>query len=244
MKVDILTLFPEMFDSPFSASIVKRAREKGLITINCTNIRDYSENKHKTVDDYPYGGGAGMVMKPEPVFNALEKMEIQRDSRVIVLCPGGETFSQQKADELAKSQHLVFLCGHYEGFDERIKQKYVTDEISVGDYILTGGELPAMVIIDAVTRLLPGVLGSNESAQDESFVTGLLEYPHYTRPASYKGMEVPQVLLSGNHEEIRKWRKREAIQKTLLRRPDLLEKVELDKEGVKMLKEVRGELTP
>lgn len=241
MRIDILTLFPEMFAGPFSASIIKRAVEKGLVSINLINFRDFAIDKHKTVDDYPYGGGAGMVLKPEPIIKAYESLSIEQYSRVIMMCPQGEKLDQKKAEELAQADHLVFLCGHYEGFDERIRSNIVTDELSIGDYVLTGGEIPCMVVVDAVTRLIPEVLGKSESIAEESFMEGLLEYPQYTRPYDYGGSTVPDILLSGNHEEIRKWRKKESIRRTLHRRPELLDQTELDSEGREMLEELRKE---
>lgn len=240
MRVDILTLFPEMFAGPFSASILKRAREKGLVIINLVNIRDFSTNKHRTVDDTPYGGGAGMVMGPEAVFNAVESVTAGggRDSRVVLMCPQGRPFSQAYAKDLAAEEHLVLICGHYEGIDERVRESLATDVISIGDYVLTGGELPAMVVVDAVARLIPGVLGEPASAVEESFFAGLLEYPHYTRPREYRGLAVPEVLLSGHHEEIRRWRRRQSLLRTLERRPDLLAEIELTREDKEILKSV------
>jgi len=234
VRIDILTLFPEMFQGPFGSSILKRAVEQGLVGINIHNIRDYTHDKHHTVDDYAYGGGGGMVLKSDPIFEAVEaiKSEASTDrladmSSIILLTPQGRLFSQQIADELSKKSWLTLICGHYEGVDERVREHLVTDEISIGDYVLTGGELAAMVVVDAVVRLLPGVLGSEASPLDDSHVTGLLEYPQYTRPAIYRGWEVPQVLLSGNHAQITKWRREQAIQRTLKRRPELLDKADL-----------------
>lgn len=224
MRIDILTLFPEMFTGVFNSSILKLAQEKGAVTYNLVNFRDFSENKHKKVDDYPYGGGAGMVLMPQPIFSAVESIvdATKSNPRIILLCPQGERYTQKKAEQLAKEEHLILICGHYEGYDERIREHLVTDEISIGDYVLTGGELGAMVICDSVTRLLPNVLGNKTSAVTDSFSTGLLEYPHYTRPANFRGMKVPDVLLSGHHENIEKWRKEQAIKRTKERRPDLL----------------------
>ena len=234
MHIDVLTLFPEMFQVPFSFGIFKRAIDQGLVTINLHNIRDYTHDKHHTVDDYPYGGGAGMVLKPEPIFEAVEsiKSDIHLEEEVselpiILLTPQGRLFSQQIAQELSRYSHLILICGHYEGVDERVREHLVTDEISIGDYVLTGGELPAMVVIDAVVRLLPGVLGSEASPLDDSHASGLLEYPQYTRPAVYRGWPVPEVLLSGNHAQIAKWRREQIILRTLERRPELLDKTEL-----------------
>ncbi|MGB9803249.1 tRNA (guanosine(37)-N1)-methyltransferase TrmD [Desulfofundulus sp.] len=244
MMVDILTLFPEMFSGPFDASIIKRAREKGIIEINLINIRDFSRNKHRTVDDTPYGGGAGMVMAAEPLFEALDWIRAHRGvpDRVILLCPAGRTFNQRVAAELSRVKHLVLICGHYEGIDERVAEHLVTDEISIGDYVLTGGELPAMVVVDAVCRLVPGVLGERASALEESFNDGLLEYPHYTRPREYRGYRVPEVLLSGHHEQIRLWRRRQSLLRTLASRPDLLAGANLTDEDRKILASVMEEI--
>ncbi|MCM3746033.1 tRNA (guanosine(37)-N1)-methyltransferase TrmD [Paenibacillus pasadenensis] len=297
MRIDVLTLFPEMFDGVFGASILGKARDKGIVSLNAVNFRLYANNKHNTVDDYPYGGGGGMVLKAEPVFSAVEDLlglkpksgadstfgtpgfdavleqdgEAQpasesvglpvskgadylshsapsgtesaeagvpgesakgsRPPRIILMCPQGEPFTQRKAEELAAEERLIFICGHYEGYDERIREHLVTDELSIGDYVLTGGELPAMVMIDSVVRLLPGVLGNESSAVTDSYSTGLLEYPHYTRPASFRGWDVPEVLLSGHHSRIEQWRREQSLQRTLQRRPDLLEAAPLsDKE--------------
>ncbi|MBM7653998.1 tRNA (guanosine(37)-N1)-methyltransferase TrmD [Neobacillus cucumis] len=242
MQIDILTLFPEMFAGVFGHSILQKAAEKSAVRYNVVNFRDFADNKHSTVDDYPYGGGAGMVLKPQPIFDAVTSLREQAKSknpRVILLCPQGERYEQRKAEELAKEEHLIFICGHYEGYDERIREHVVTDEISIGDYVLTGGELGAMVVVDSVVRLLPEVLGNAESHQKDSFSTGLLEHPHYTRPADFRGLKVPDVLLSGNHKLIEEWRNKEALRRTLLRRPDLLDKMELTKEQEKWLKEVK-----
>jgi tRNA (guanine37-N1)-methyltransferase len=233
MKIDVLTLFPEMFDGVFNASILGKAKEKGIVTPQAINFRAYSGNKHNTVDDYPYGGGGGMVLKPEPVFAAVEDLKLDDNikPRVILLCPQGAQFTQQKAEELSKEQHLVLICGHYEGYDERIREHLVTDELSIGDYVLTGGEIPAMVLIDSVVRLLPGVLGNETSAVTDSYSTGLLEHPHYTRPAEFRGWPVPEVLISGHHANIEVWRREQALLRTLQRRPDLLKSAALtDKE--------------
>ncbi|RHW39670.1 tRNA (guanosine(37)-N1)-methyltransferase TrmD [Lysinibacillus yapensis] len=230
MKIHVLSLFPEMFTGVFGSSILKKAQEKEAVSLAVSDIRDFSTNKHKQVDDYPYGGGAGMVLKPEPMFQAVETITEGRNPRIILMCPQGERFTQKKAEELAKEEELVFLCGHYEGYDERIRTHLVTDEISIGDFVLTGGELPAMTVIDAVVRLLPGVLGQQDSHIHDSFSTGLLEHPHFTRPADFRGMKVPDVLLSGNHANIDKWRDQESLKRTFERRPDLLEEMELTKE--------------
>jgi len=218
MKIDILTLFPSMFDGFLNESIIKRAREKNLIDINIHNIRDYSTSKNKQVDDYPYGGGAGMVLMCEPIFNAIETIKTQ-DSIVIMLTPTGSCFNQKTASEFSKMQHIILLCGHYEGFDERIKT-IIDKEISIGDYVLTGGEIPAMAITDAITRLIPGVI-NNESLESESFTDDLLDYPQYTRPASFRGMNVPEILLSGHHENIKKYREEQRIKLTEKNRSDL-----------------------
>ncbi|MCJ7839619.1 tRNA (guanosine(37)-N1)-methyltransferase TrmD [Lederbergia sp. NSJ-179] len=224
MKIDILTLFPEMFTGVLGASILKKAEEKQAVSYSLENFRRFSDNKHKTVDDYPYGGGAGMVLKPQPIFDAVSHLTDKSTTkpRIILLCPQGERFDQKKAEELAKEEHLIFICGHYEGYDERIREHLVTDEISIGDYVLTGGELGAMVVIDAVVRLLPGVLGNEESPIHDSFSTGLLEHPHYTRPADFRGMKVPDILLTGNHAKIEEWRREQSLKRTKERRPDLL----------------------
>lgn len=227
--IHVLTLFPEFFESPFNVSIIKRALDKGLIQIELINIRDFSRDKHKKVDDYPYGGGSGMVMKPEPIFEAVDYVEKTIEGerrRIILMSPQGKAFNQSLARELSTEKNLVFICGHYEGIDERVKT-LITDEISIGDYILTGGEIPALAIIDAVTRLVPGVLGSSQSLEEESFSDGLLEYPQYTRPEVYRGLKVPDVLLSGNHKEIELFRRRESLIRTREKRPDLFKKLKL-----------------
>lgn len=244
MKIDILTLFPEMFTGVLGQSILHKAAEKSAVEYNVVNFREYADNKHNTVDDYPYGGGAGMVLKPQPIFDAvadLKEKAASPNTRVILLCPQGSRYDQRKAEELAREDHLIFICGHYEGYDERIRENIVTDEISIGDYVLTGGELGAMVVIDSVVRLLPEVLGNEESHMKDSFSTGLLEHPHYTRPADFRGLKVPEVLLSGNHKLIEEWRNKEALRRTLLRRPDLLEKIDLTAEQEKWLQEVKKE---
>ena len=223
MKIDVLTLFPAMFAGPLDESIIKRARESGRLDLAIHNLRDYAHDRHKTVDDRPFGGGPGMLLKPEPIFEAVESLA-REGTRVILFSPAGRPFSQAIARELAGLEHLLLVSGHYEGFDERVRQKLAQDELSIGDYVLTNGALPVMVIIDAVTRLLPGVLGDAESAKEDSFSQGLLEYPQYTRPADFRGMKVPEVLLSGNHAEIARWRAEQARLRTKQRRPDLLEK--------------------
>lgn len=221
MKIDVLTLFPAMFAGPLDESIVKRARQAGLLDLRLHNLRDYAHDRHKTVDDRPFGGGPGMLLKPEPIFEAVETLA-REQTRVILLSPSGRVFNQAIARELALQDDLLLVSGHYEGFDERVREQLADDELSVGDFVLTNGALPAMVIIDAVTRLLPGALGDEESAQEESFSHGLLEYPQYTRPAEFRGMKVPEVLLSGHHAEIARWRAEQSRRRTAERRPDLL----------------------
>ena len=220
MKIDVLTLFPGMFAGPLDESIVGRARAMGRLTLKIHNLRDYTHDRHRTVDDRPFGGGPGMLLKPEPVFEAVEGLVAER-TRTVLLTPTGRKLTQEIVRELAVEEHILLVCGSYEGFDERIRQVLADDEISIGDYVLTNGALPAMVLIDAVARLLPGVLGDESSSVDESFSRGLLEYPQYTRPAEYRGLKVPEVLLSGNHAEIARWRAEQARQRTLERRPDL-----------------------
>ncbi len=224
MRIDILTLFPEMFQNVLGESILKIAREKELVSFHLHKIRDFSNDKHRCVDDKPYGGGAGMVMKPEPVFNAVEAVELLNDAAPtkILLTPQGVTFNQGIADDLSKKDRLMIICGRYEGFDERIRSGIDALEISIGDYVLTGGEIPAMVVIDSIARLVPGVLGGDNSLQDESFVNRMLEYPQYTRPAEFRGMKVPEVLKSGHHSKIKEWKTENAILRTQERRPDLL----------------------
>jgi tRNA (guanine37-N1)-methyltransferase len=224
MKIDVLTLFPAMFAGPLDESIIKRARVGGLLDVKIHNLRDWAHDRHKTVDDRPFGGGPGMLLKPEPLFEAIEDLR-RKSTRVILLSPAGRKFDQAAARDLAGHKHLLLVTGHYEGFDERVREKLADDELSIGDYVLTNGALPAMVVIDAVARLLPGVLGDDESSQDESFSSGMrgLEYPQYTRPAEFRGMKVPETLLSGNHAEIEKWRREQAKQRTRERRPDLME---------------------
>jgi len=221
LKIDVLTLFPELFAGPLDVSIVRRARTTGLLDLQIRNLRDFTHDRHQTVDDRPFGGGPGMVLKPEPIFEAVEKLG-GAQTRVILTAPTGRPFTQTIARELADHAHLLFICGSYEGVDERVREALVHDELSIGDYVLTNGGLAAMVVIDAVTRLLPGALGDEESAQQESFSQGLLEYPHYTRPAEFRGMKVPEVLLSGHHAEIEKWRAEQSKTRTKTRRPDLL----------------------
>jgi tRNA (guanine37-N1)-methyltransferase len=236
IRFDILTVFPEMFASPCGCSLLKKAVERGLIAIHLHDIRSYAEDKHHMTDDAPFGGGGGMVMKVEPIARTLESVPlIGTGTPIILMTPQGERFCQSMAEELAGYEQLVMVCGHYEGVDERVRKHLVNREISIGDYVLTGGELSAMVIVDAVSRLIPGVLGNCESASMDSFSMGLLEYPHYTRPAEYRGWGVPDVLLSGNHREIEAWRRREALLRTKTRRPDLLEDRVITKEEKKWL---------
>jgi tRNA (guanine-N1)-methyltransferase len=236
MIIDILTLFPNMFTAPFEESIVGRARSRKLVEINTINIRDFAYDRHQQVDDYPYGGGAGMVMKVDVLARAIESVKGD-NSLVVYLSPQGKKLDQENVARLAGQSHLILLCGHYEGIDERVME-LVDEEISIGDYVLSGGEIAAMIIVDAVTRLIPGALGDENSAREESFGAGLLEYPHYTRPRSYKGQEVPEVLISGHHEHIRLWRKQLSLLRTLLKRPDLLLQRKYDQEERKLLEEI------
>ncbi len=240
MKIDILSLFPEMFKGPLTQSIVGKAIEKQLLDVEVTDFRDYTTNKQRHVDDTPYGGGAGMLLQAQPIYDALDAIAAKNDGlgKVILLDPVGRKFDQKVAEELSQEKHLTFICGHYEGYDERIRER-VTDEISLGDFVLTGGELGAMVVIDATVRLLPDVLGNRESALGDSFSTGLLEYPQYTRPADFRGMKVPEVLTSGNHQKIAEWRNKEALRRTYERRPDLLENYELSAQEEKWLREFK-----
>ncbi len=225
MKIHIVTTFPKFFESPLDESMMKRARQREVVQIHVHDLRNFTTDKHRSVDDYPYGGGPGMIMKPEPFFACVEHIRAEHDlsgARVILLSPQGETFSQKKANELAQEPALIFLCGHYKGIDERVPQYLATEELSIGDYVLTGGELPALVVIDAVVRLLPGVLGDLDSAVGDSFQTGMLDYPHYTRPEEFRGWRVPEVLLSGHHARIAQWRREQAEERTRERRADLL----------------------
>lgn len=242
MKIDILSLFPEMFEGVLHSSIMKKAQENEAVSFSITDFRDYSENKHRKVDDYPYGGGAGMVLKPEPLFAAVRAVTENTNTkpRIILMCPQGERFTQEKAEELAEEEHLVFICGHYEGYDERIRQELVTDELSIGDFVLTGGEIASMAVVDSVVRLLPNVLGNADSPVMDSFSTGLLEHPQYTRPANFNGLEVPEVLLSGNHAKIDQWREEQSLLRTYERRKDLLETAPLTDYQRKLLKELKN----
>ena len=246
MKIDILTLFPKMFEGPLGESIIGRAVSRGVVRIEVHDLREFTRDRHRQADDRPYGGGPGMVMKPEPVFEAVEYLTGRaasslrdRQMRVILMSPQGKPFTQEKAKELAERRHLIFICGHYEGIDERVGEKLVAEEISIGDYVLTGGELASMVVVDAVVRLLPGALGAKESAEKDSFSEKLLDHPHYTRPVVYRKMKVPGVLLSGNHGEIERWRRREALRRTFLKRPDLIENAELTREDKEFLGELK-----
>lgn len=246
MQFDIFTILPEVFPPYLESSILQRARQRGLIDVRVHNIRDYTHDKHHTTDDTPYGGGGGMVMKPEPVFEAVEAVLSTSPTRdtvvpVILLTPQGRVFNQRVAEELSRHERIALLCGRYEGVDERIREHLVTDEISVGDYVLTGGELPALVIIDALSRLIPGVLGDPEGAQDDSHSMGLLEYPHYTRPPEFRGWSVPEILLSGDHGKIERWRREQALLRTLNKRPDMLEKANLSETDKKYLNGLKKE---
>lgn len=240
MEFDIITLFPEMFQGPFSESILKRAQEQNLIQIQVHYLRAWAQGKHRITDDSPYGGGAGMVLKPEPLFAAVEELR-REESQVILLTPQGELLTQSIVEELAEKQHLLLIAGHYEGVDERVRKELVTRELSVGDYVLTGGELPAMILVDAVSRLVPGVLGKEESSLDDSHSTGLLEYPHYTRPAVFRDLEVPEILLSGDHGKIARWRREESLRRTWERRPELLETAPLTSEDREFLAALKKE---
>ena len=241
MKFDILTLFPGFFEGPLSESILRLAREKGLIEIRVFDIRDYTTDRHRVVDDYPYGGGGGMVMKPEPLAAAIKSLRSEPPKpHVIFPTPQGKPYNQALAGELAERERLVFLCGHYEGIDERIRGHYIDEEISIGDYVLTGGEAPALIILDSVARMIPGVLGNETSYQNDSFYQGLLDFPHYTRPEVFEGEKAPDVLLSGHHKKIEEWRRREALARTLRVRPDLLQAALLSDQDKKWLNELRN----
>ena len=244
MRFHVMTLFPDMLSGGLRTSITGRAIENHIFELNIVNIRDYSKDKHRHVDDYPYGGGAGMVMQPGPVYDCYQDIvkDMDKKPRVIYMTPQGKVFSQAIAEELSKEEELIFLCGHYEGIDERVLEEIVTDELSIGDYVLTGGELPAMVMIDSISRLIPGVLNNDDSAEYESFQDGLLEYPQYTRPETFMDKKVPSVLLSGHHGNIEKWRREQSLKRTLIRRPELLEKAELSKDDEKTLEKLRKNL--
>jgi tRNA (guanine37-N1)-methyltransferase len=243
MRFDIITIFPEIFRGVFEFGIIRRAVEAGLIEINLHDLRDYTFDRHRQVDDRPFGGGAGMVMKPEPLFRALEAVTHDAtDATVVMLSPQGRLLTQRVAEALAFRERVVLICGRYEGVDERVIEQLADDELSIGDYVLSGGEIPAMVVVDAVTRLIPGALGCDESAERDSFADGLLDYPHYTRPVEYRGLKVPDVLLSGHHGEIEKWRRRKAMEKTFSRRPDLLERRALSEEERRLIAEILREM--
>ena len=245
MRFDVLTTFPEMFDCVLGASILKRAQEAGVVTLAVHDLRKWTTDKHQTTDDAPYGGGAGMVMKPEPFFAAVGELRCHAQTgcseEVVLLTPQGRQFTQDLARELSAKDHLILLCGHYEGVDERVREQLATLQLSIGDYVLTGGELPAMVVVDAVTRLLPGALGAEDGAESDSFADGLLEYPHYTRPVDFHGWKVPDILLSGHHEQIRRWRRKESLRRTRALRPDLFEKLPLTAEDRELLDEIEDE---
>ncbi len=245
MRFHVLTLFPGMFTSPFDEGIIKRARDKGLVDIRIRDVRDFAHDRHRTVDDYQFGGGYGMLMKPEPLFEAVEDVRqsagLNESAPVILLSPQGRLLTQRVVEELGEPSDIVLICGRYEGVDERVRQHLATDEISVGDYVLSGGEVAAMVVIDAVSRLLEGVVGSIESTRDDSFTTGLLQHPQYTRPAEFRGWTAPEVLLSGNHGEIARWRRRESLRRTFQRRPDLLDSAELSEDDLRFVEEMRNE---
>lgn len=240
IRFDILSIFPEMFESPFSSSVIKKACDRKIIEINVHNIRHYATDRHRMTDDYPYGGGGGMVMKVEPIARAIDDIAFSGQRRhVILMTPQGEPFNQDIAEDLARHDHLIILCGHYEGVDERVREHLVDRELSVGDYVLTGGELPAMILVDAVARLIPRVLGNDESARNDTFTMGLLEHPHYTRPQEYRGWTVPDLILSGDHKKIDRWRRKQSLERTLKRRPDLLETAALGDDDLVLLEEIR-----
>jgi tRNA (guanine37-N1)-methyltransferase len=242
MVFDILTIFPEIFRSPLSESLIKKALDKGILQVRIWNLRDFAEDKHRTTDDYPYGGGAGMVMKADPIFRAVEEIKTNNpEARTLLLTPQGERFHQGLARGLSKQKHWILICGRYEGLDERVRLGVVDREISIGDYVLNGGEIPALVFLEVISRYVPGFLGSEQSVEEETFSDGLLEYPQYTRPPVIRGMEVPEVLLSGNHAEIKRWRRRESLKRTYLRRPDLLEKADLSEEDLEYLAELKSQ---
>ncbi len=245
MRIDLMTLFPEMCQAVYNDALFNIASNKGLMEYHVHNIRDYSHDRHRTVDDYTFGGGAGMLMKPEPIFEAVE--DVLSDKKegeeipIILMTPQGKKLSHAMVREFSCYDRLVIICGHYEGFDERVREHLVTHEVSIGDYVLSGGELPALVLCDAISRLVPGVLGSDESAQTDSYADGLLEYPQYTRPPEYRGWKVPDILLSGDHGKVDKWRRKESLRRTMQRRPDLLEGISLSKQDLKLIKEIKEE---
>ena len=245
MIFDVLTIFPGIFDSPLGESLLKKASDRGLIQVRVRNLRDFADDRHRTTDDYPYGGGVGMVMKPEPVIRAVEALKAEDpEAKSILLTPQGERFHPKMAQTMSGHNHYILICGRYEGLDERVRLAAVDLEISIGDYILMGGEIPALVFIEAVSRHLPGFLGCGQSVEEDSFSRGLLEYPQYTRPPVFRGMTVPEVLLSGNHAEIERWRRRESLRRTLLRRPDLLERAALSEEELSFLEELKSQAIP
>ncbi len=243
MRFDVITIFPRLFDGPLGEGIVRRAIERGLVDVRIHDLRDHATDRHRTVDDVPFGGGPGMVFKPEPMFRAIEAIaaDAPTPGAVILTTPQGRPFRQADAARLAAMERVVVICGRYEGVDERVRDALVTDEISIGDYVVSGGELPALVIVDAAVRLLPGAVGDEQSVEADSFSRGLLDFPHYTRPAEFRGLKVPEVLLSGHHEQIRRWRMQEALRRTLERRPDLLSTAELDNEEREILRDLKGE---
>ena len=236
MRIDIITIFPEVILPVLQAGILKRAQARDLLTVNVHNLRDFTTDRHQTVDDYPYGGGAGMILKPEPLFAAIRKLRPESTTRIIYLTPQGTPFNQSLAEAFSLESHLILICGRYKGIDERVRMKLVTDEISIGDYVLSGGEIPALVLVDAIGRVLPRALGNYESAQEDSFSQGLLDCPHYTRPAEFEGMQVPDILLSGHHEKITVWQHQQSLKRTAERRPELLKNMELSAEDVAYLK--------
>ncbi len=235
MRIDVITIFPEMITNAVKYSVIKRAQENGLLEVVVHNLRDFTHDQHRSVDDYCYGGGAGMLMKPEPLFEAVKSIDFADDAKVILLSPQGKLLTQDMAKRLSLTDHMILICGRYKGVDERVRQNAITDEVSIGDYVLSGGEIPALVVIDAVSRLIPGALGNYESAQDDSFSEGILDCPHYTRPAEYQGMRVPEVLLSGDHKRIREWQRQQALMRTSQRRPDLLKDALLSEEDLEFL---------
>lgn len=242
MQIDIVTIFPNFFDSPLGEGIIRRAIEKGLLAVRVTDLRDYTSDRHRVTDDYPYGGGAGMVMKPEPIFAAVDALKADApEKRVVLLSPRGRTWTQDLARSFSHRPGMILICGRYEGEDERVRAGLVDEEVSIGDYVLTGGETAALVLLESVARLIPGVVGAAESVERDSFTSGLLDYPHYTRPPEFRGMKVPKVLLSGNHADIDRWRRREALRITLERRPELLQDLELTEEDRKLLAELKKE---